>query len=145
MEQIQILAGSIAGIIFAAGSVDMVVKAWRTKNLRSYSLVQLILNNIGNIFYWLYVFSLPLGPIYFMHGFFSLVSLLMLIWYFAYQYPYRNPDQIKRNFRDRARNEKRLNIAMPVNSEETRKLVGVTSSGPPSRHYQRHLLVNGRE
>jgi hypothetical protein len=85
MEQTQMVAGSVAGLIFAAGSMDMLVKAWRTKDLRSYSLGQIVLNNLGNLFYWLYVVSLPFGPIYFMHGFFSLVSLLMLIWYFAYR------------------------------------------------------------
>ena len=85
MEQIQMIAGSLAGLIFAAGSVDMLVKAWRTKDLRSYSLGQIVLNNVGNLFYWLYVISLPFGPIYFMHGFFTLVSLLMLIWYFVYR------------------------------------------------------------
>ena len=85
MEQIQMVAGSLAGLIFAAGSVDMLVKAWRTKDLRSYSLGQIVLNNIGNLFYWLYVISLPFGPIYFMHGFFTLVSLLMLVWYFLYR------------------------------------------------------------
>ena len=85
MEQIQMIAGSIAGLIFAAGSVDMLVKAWRTKDLRSYSLGQIVLNNVGNLFYWLYVLSLPFGPIYLMHGFFTLVSLLMLIGYFTYR------------------------------------------------------------
>ncbi len=85
MEEAQLVAGSVAGLIFAAGSFDMLVKAWRTKDLRSYSLGQIVLNNIGNLFYWLYVMSLPFGPIYFMHGFFTLVSLLMLIWYFGYQ------------------------------------------------------------
>lgn len=85
MEEIQILAGSVAGFIFAAGSVNMVVKAWRTKDLRSYSFAQLTLNNVGNLFYWLYVISLPFGPIYFMHGFFTFVSLLMLIWHLTYR------------------------------------------------------------
>lgn len=85
MEQMQMVAGSVAGLIFALGSVDMLVKAWRTKDLRSYSLGQIVLNNAGNLFYWLYVLSLPFGPIYFMHGFFTLVSLLMLLWYFLYQ------------------------------------------------------------
>src|SRR5262245_26707160 len=85
MEQIQVVAGSLAGLIFAVGSVDMVVKAWRTKDLRSYSLGQIVLNNVGNVFYWLYILSLPFGPIYFMHGFFTLVSLLMLTWYFTYR------------------------------------------------------------
>ncbi len=85
MEQAQLLAGSVAGLIFAVGSLDMVIKAWRTKDLRSYSLGQMVLNNVGNLFYWLYILSLPFGPIYFMHGFFTLVSLIMMIWYFVYQ------------------------------------------------------------
>ena len=84
MAEIQVVSGTVAGLIFAMGSINMVIKAWQTKDLRSYSLSQLVLNNVGNLFYWLYVVSLPLGPIYFMHGFFTLVSLLMLIWYFAY-------------------------------------------------------------
>ncbi len=84
MDNLQIAAGSIAGLIFAAGSLNMVVKAWQTRDLRSYSLGQLMLNNVGNLFYWVYVVSLPFGPIYFMHGFFTLVSLLMAIWYYAY-------------------------------------------------------------
>jgi len=77
MEQVQMIAGSVAGLIFATASGNMLVKAWRTKDLRSYSLGQIVLNNVGNLFYWLYVVSLPFGPIYFMHGFFTLVSLLI--------------------------------------------------------------------
>lgn len=85
MEQLQMIAGSIAGFIFAAASWNMLVKAWRTKDLSSYSLGQIGLNNIGNLFYWFYVVSLPFGPIYLMHAFFTLASLLMLVWYFAYR------------------------------------------------------------
>lgn len=85
MEDMQMVSGSVAGFIFAAGSLNMVIKAWQTKDLSSYSLGQMVLNNVGNLFYWLYVISLPIGPIYFMHSFFTIVSLLMLIWYFAYQ------------------------------------------------------------
>lgn len=85
MEQIQVVSGSIAGIIFAMASWNMVVKAWRTKDVSSYSLGQIVFNNVGNLFYWLYVASLPFGPIYFMHGFFTLVSVFMLICYFVYR------------------------------------------------------------
>jgi uncharacterized protein with PQ loop repeat len=85
MEQLQMLAGSLAGLIFAAASLNMVMKAWKTKDLQSYSLGQMILNNVGNLLHWLYVLSLPLGPVWFSHAFFTLVSLLMLIWYFAYR------------------------------------------------------------
>jgi uncharacterized protein with PQ loop repeat len=85
MEQVQMMAGSVAGLIFAAASWNMLVKAWRTKDLRSYSLGQLVLNNVGNLFYWFYVVSLPFGPIYFMHAFFTLASLIMLVWYLVYR------------------------------------------------------------
>jgi len=64
MEHSQLVAGSLAGLIFAAGSLDMPVKAWPTKDLCSYSLGQIVLNNVGSVFYWLYVISLPFGPIY---------------------------------------------------------------------------------
>ncbi len=84
MEQVQMVAGSVAGFIFAAASWNMLAKAWRTKDISSYSLGQIVLNNIGNLFYWLYVVSLPLGPIWFMHAFFTLASLLMLVWFFIY-------------------------------------------------------------
>ena len=87
MDNIQLLSGSLAGLIFAAGSWNMVIKAWRTKDLRSYSLSQLVFNNVGNLFYWLYVASLPVGPIYFMHSFYTLVSILMLVWYLVYCRP----------------------------------------------------------
>ena len=85
MDQVPMIAGTVAGLIFAAASWNMLVKAWRTKDLRSYSLGQIALNNVGNLFYWLYVISLPFGPIWFMHAFFTLVSLLMLAWYFVYR------------------------------------------------------------
>lgn len=85
MGEVQIIAGSIAGLIFAAASWNMLVKAWCTKDLRSYSLGQIVLNNVGNLFYWLYVASLPFGPIWLMHTFFTLTSLLMLVWYFIYR------------------------------------------------------------
>jgi hypothetical protein len=93
MEQVQMIAGSIAGLIFAGASWNMLVKAWRTKDLRSYSLGQIVLNNIGNLFYWFYVSSLPLGPIWFMHAFFTFASLLMLIWYFVYRTAPEPPEQ----------------------------------------------------
>ncbi len=96
MEQVQMVAGSVAGFIFAAASWKMLVKAWRTKDLSSYSLGQIVLNNVGNLFYWLYVASLPLGPIWFMHAFFTLASLLMLVWYFIYRTCRAAPETGKR-------------------------------------------------
>lgn len=64
----------------------MLVKAWRTKDVHSYSVMQLALNNVGNLVHWLYISSLPLGPIWFLHGFFTVSTALMLLWYWLYHY-----------------------------------------------------------
>ena len=64
----------------------MLFKAFKTKNLRSYSFSQILLNNVGNIIYWLYISSLPLGPIWVMHSFYTITSILMLVCYLRYEY-----------------------------------------------------------
>jgi hypothetical protein len=62
----------------------MVLKALRTKDLRSYSLSTLLLNNVGNVVHCVYVFSLPAGPIWLLHSFYLLTTGLMLVWYLRY-------------------------------------------------------------
>lgn len=84
LEQVQIIAGSLSSLMFASGTVSMLVKVWRTHDLRSYSRAQIILNNIGNLIYWLYVWSLPVGPVWILHGFFTASSLVMLIAFHVY-------------------------------------------------------------
>lgn len=84
LQMIQVLAGTLSSAIFTLGAMPMLIKARRTKNLRSYSLSNLVLMNFGNAIYWLYVASLPLGPIWFLHTFWTVTSLLMLIWYRKY-------------------------------------------------------------
>lgn len=64
----------------------MLLKAFKTRNLSSYSLSYLILNIVGDIIYWLYVSSLPVGPIWVMHAFYTIVSILMLAAYLRYEY-----------------------------------------------------------
>ena len=59
----------------------MLVKAGRTKDLASYSLGNILLANIGNLTYAVYVFSLPLGPVWALHGFHLGATGLMLFWY----------------------------------------------------------------
>ena len=83
---IQIIAGSTSSMIFIMGTFSMLVKAQRTKDMESYSLSMLLCNNIGNVIYWLYILSLPFGPIYFLHGFYTLSTLLMLVWYLMYRH-----------------------------------------------------------
>jgi hypothetical protein len=59
----------------------MLVKAGRTKDLTSYSLGNIVLANLGNLIYAVYVVSLPLGPVWALHGFHLGATGLMLFWY----------------------------------------------------------------
>jgi hypothetical protein len=59
----------------------MLVKATGTRELRSYSLSNLLLSNAGNVIHSVYVFHLPLGPIWVLHTFYLLTTALMLVWY----------------------------------------------------------------
>jgi uncharacterized protein with PQ loop repeat len=79
------IAGFISTALFALGTLPMLKKAFRTRNLASYSLGNILLSNIGNIIYSLYVFNLPLGPIWFLHGYYLLSTGLMLVWYLRYE------------------------------------------------------------
>ena len=79
------IAGFISTALFALGNLPMLAKALRTKNLASYSLGNILLSNIGNIIYSIYVFQLPLGPIWFLHSFYLLSTGLMLVWYLRYE------------------------------------------------------------
>ena len=81
MNELQIAAGSLSSILFMSSSVPMVTKAIRTRNLRSYSLANILLANLGNLIYWVYVLALPKGPIWILHGFNSLVAVVMLALY----------------------------------------------------------------
>ena len=145
MEKVQIAAGSIAGLIFALGSVNMLLKAWQTKDLRSYSLGQLLLNNVGNLLYWLYVVSLPFGPIYFMHGFFTFVSLLMLAWYFAYRSAPVNLQQGTERLHA-ARKRTFAGKDRPSRFKPIRTLIPLPATSPhlPSRRPQRNPRPDGR-
>lgn len=84
-KQIALLAGTISSTLFTASHIPMVVRALTTKDLRSYSLSNLSLINLGNLFYWPYVASLPPGPIWFLHSFYTLVSAGMLLLYLRHR------------------------------------------------------------
>jgi uncharacterized protein with PQ loop repeat len=79
------IAGFVSTALFAAGTLPMLAKAIRTRNLASYSLGNILLSNIGNIIYSLYVFDLPPGPIWILHSFYLLSTGLMLVWYLKYE------------------------------------------------------------
>ncbi len=84
-HSIQVLAGFASSSIFISSNLPMLFKAFKTKNLSSYSMGHLVLGNLGNTVYWLYVISLPVGPVWFLQGFFSLASALMLFCYLRYE------------------------------------------------------------
>jgi uncharacterized protein with PQ loop repeat len=83
-SSLPVLAGIVSTIIFACSALPMLRKAARTKDLKSYSPGNIVLANVGNLVHSLYVFSLPLGPIWVLHGFYLVSSALMLFWYLRY-------------------------------------------------------------
>ncbi len=86
IEFVSILAGTISSMIFAGSYIPMLLKAFRTKDLRSYSYSHLLLMNIGNMIYWLYITSLPAGPIWIMHTFYTVASGMLLFMYWKLRY-----------------------------------------------------------
>ena len=81
---IALIAGTVATMLFAASVLPMLGKAARTKDLASYSRGHLVLANVGNLIYSLYVFHLPAGPIWLLHTFYAATSALMLFWSLRY-------------------------------------------------------------
>src|SRR6476620_3195727 len=81
-----VIAGTISTTIFALSTLPMLLKAFKTKDLRSYSLGNILLANAGNVIHSVYVFHLPGGPIWALHSFYLLSTALMLIWYLRYQW-----------------------------------------------------------
>jgi uncharacterized protein with PQ loop repeat len=80
-----LIAGTISTTIFALSTLPMLRKAFKTKDLQSYSLGQILLANVGNLVHSVYVFHLPAGPIWALHSFYLLTTALMLVWYLRYQ------------------------------------------------------------
>ena len=79
------IAGFISTALFALGTLPMLAKALRTRNLASYSLGSILLSNVGNIIYSIYVFQLPPGPVWFLHSYNLVSTGLMLVWYLKYE------------------------------------------------------------
>ena len=84
MVDVSVAAGSVATVLFAVSTLPMLVKARRTKDVRSYSLANIALGNIGNLLYTVYVLHLPMGPIWALHAFHTVSTALMLYWYVRY-------------------------------------------------------------
>ena len=80
-----VVAGAVSTAIFVASALPMLMKAFRTKDLKSYSLPNIALSNVGNVIHSAYVYSLPPGPIWVLHGFYLITTGLMLLWYLRYE------------------------------------------------------------
>jgi uncharacterized protein with PQ loop repeat len=76
-----VVAGAVAAAVFAMSMVPMLVKAYKTKDVSSYSLGHIALGNLGNMLYTVYVLHLPAGPIWALHVFYTVSTALMLFWY----------------------------------------------------------------
>ncbi len=81
LQWLQLIAGIVSSLTFASSSLLMVLKAFRTQDLKSYSLGNIGLANLGNLIHWVYVSGLPFGPIWFLHAFSTITTGLMLIGY----------------------------------------------------------------
>ncbi|TGN63880.1 hypothetical protein EXE59_07890 [Nocardioides eburneiflavus] len=75
------LAGTISTIVFVGSVLPMLHKAFRTRDLSSYSFSNIALANLGNAVHSVYVFALPPGPIWVLHTFYLVSSGLMLCRY----------------------------------------------------------------
>jgi hypothetical protein len=81
---ISVAAGALATGVFAVSTLPMMAKARRTRDVRSYSLGNIVLGNVGNLLYTVYVLHLPMGPIWALHAFHTVTTALMLYWYLRY-------------------------------------------------------------
>jgi uncharacterized protein with PQ loop repeat len=102
--QLPVAAGAVAAAIFAMSMLPMLVKAYRTKDLSSYSSGHIVLGNLGNVIYTVYVLHLPAGPIWVLHTFYTVSTALMLFWYLRYvrdgrRDPKRRPGALLRSVR----------------------------------------------
>ena len=83
--KLAVVAGTVSTLIFVLSTLPMLAKAYRTKDLASYSVGNIALANAGNLVHSAYVFSLPAGPIWALHGFYLVSTGLMLFWYLRYE------------------------------------------------------------
>jgi hypothetical protein len=85
-SSLPVLAGAISTFMFMLGALPMLHKAFRTRDLGSYSLGHILMMNAGNVIHAIYVFSLPPGPIWALHGFWLVSTGLMLTWYLRFEW-----------------------------------------------------------
>ncbi len=85
-DSLPLLAGSVSTALFVASALPMLYKALRTRDMGSYSVGNIVLANLGNALYAVYVFSLPPGPVWALHSFTMVTNVAMLVWYFRFEH-----------------------------------------------------------
>ncbi len=76
---IPLVAGTLATVVFAVSNLPMLRKALRTRDVSSYSLLSMVMINGANAVYSLYVFTLPIGPVWGLHTFYVVSCGIMLV------------------------------------------------------------------
>jgi uncharacterized protein with PQ loop repeat len=149
MSSLAVLAGSVSTVLFAVSTLPMLIKAARTKELDSYSRGNLVLANVGNAVHSIYVFQMPLGPIWVLHTFYIVASGLMLCWHLRYAKASRrsngvpfptggsHDDRMNRN-RDHRRRRSRSGDRLPP--AEARTPVRDPRRQPKNRRQLAHQL-----
>jgi hypothetical protein len=84
-HSLSVLAGFASNTIFISSNLPMLFKAFKTKDLSFYSPWHLALGTLGNMIYWLYVISLPIGPVWLLQAFFTTASASMLFCYLRFE------------------------------------------------------------
>lgn len=85
MRNAGVVAGTISTVLFVVSYLPMLVKAWRSRDLSSYSVSSLAVANIGNAVHTIYVVSLPVGPIWALHAFYLASTAVMMWWWLQYR------------------------------------------------------------
>ncbi|MFF2271950.1 hypothetical protein ACFVTX_06740 [Agromyces sp. NPDC058136] len=73
------LAGTASAVVFAVSNLPMLRKAMRTGDVSSYSLASVVMINVANLVYSIYVFSLPIGPVWMLHTFYLVSCAILLV------------------------------------------------------------------
>ena len=89
-----VIAGTLSTLLFIFSMLPMLWKAFRMKDLKSYSLGYILLSNLGNFIHSIYVFHLPPGPVWVLHTFYLVTMGLMLVWYLRYEW---RPGMLRRS------------------------------------------------
>lgn len=85
MELIPITAGLVSTAIFVMAGLPRLLKALRLRDMHSYSPLDLGLVLAGEAIYWVYVSSLPFGPVWLLQIFYTGVAVAMCTCYLRFQ------------------------------------------------------------